>query len=71
MYCTYCDKETKFETEKVKINHLLHFILSIFTFGLWILVWLILVLLVLIGADEKWTCSTCGDINRGSKKVTQ
>lgn len=35
-------------------NHLLHLILSLLTFGLWIIAWIV----VALAAD--WTCTECG-----------
>ncbi len=56
-YCRVCEGNRKLE--RPRVNHVLHLILSIVTFGIWILVWL------LVGVfKQNWRCADCG-----SKKV--
>jgi hypothetical protein len=44
-------------------NHLLHFFLTIATFGVWAMVWFGLS----VSPPEPWRCSTCGEITRPDK----
>ena len=56
-FCPECDK--KVLTLKTPVNHILHFILSLFSFGLWIPVWLV----VSIANDlTPWRCNSCGTV---------
>lgn len=52
-HCAQCQEVRKLERKGT--NHLLHFFISLFTAGLWLIVW--------IGTAIKfggWRCSTCG-----------
>lgn len=52
-YCQVCEKRVP--VSRPRANHILHFFLSLFTFGLWVLVWL--------GLSIKfggWRCVKCG-----------
>lgn len=53
-FCPHCQKNTMAIGNTP--NHLLHFILSIFTLGLWVFVWI----LVTIGMIGGYRCSQCG-----------
>ena len=53
-YCDNCGKETTFS--EIRLNHILHAILSIFLLGTWVIVWLCLI----IFKDKKTKCMTCG-----------
>jgi hypothetical protein len=53
-YCDNCGKETIFVENRR--NHILHAILSIFTAGFWLIIWLCLI----IFKDKKTQCKTCG-----------
>lgn len=59
-YCPACDKQQK--VERQGRNHILHLLLTIFTFGFWGLVWG-----VLLVTGEHWRCTECG--GKGIKKV--
>lgn len=52
-YCRECDKQVV--AFKPGTNHILHLILSLITGGLWLPVWLILVL-----TRGGWRCEQCG-----------
>lgn len=52
-YCKRCKKHVMIR--RAGTNHLLHFFLTLFTFGLWLLVWVLAS--VKIGG---WRCSQCG-----------
>ncbi len=66
MYCQQCGSEQKCLGKTP--NHLLHFLLSLVTFGLWLLVWM----LTQMSAANVWTCDACGsDIKRGAKRTPQ
>lgn len=53
-YCPHCDRRMLAIGNKP--NHLLHFFLTLFTLGLWLLVWL----LVTIGSVGGYRCTHCG-----------
>ena len=53
-YCDNCGKETTFS--EIRLNHILHAILSIFLLGTWVIVWLCLI----IFKDKKTQCKVCG-----------
>lgn len=57
--CKNCEQPRK--VERPGINHILHLLLSMFSFGLWIIVWL--GVSIRLGG---WRCSECG-----SKKVAK
>ena len=54
LYCQECQSNQK--CIAIGANHLLHFLLSLATFGLWLFVWLF------VGNDarNKWHCDRCG-----------
>jgi hypothetical protein len=52
-HCNRCEEPMK--VERPGTNHILHLILSVLTFGLWLVIW--------IGVAVKfggWRCSKCG-----------
>lgn len=51
-YCPNCDKEVI--TEIKSPSHLIHLVLTLFTFGLWLPVWII------IAIDPTLNCRECG-----------
>ena len=53
-YCNHCKKNVM--ATGTKPNHVLHFILSLFTIGLWIPIWI----LVSIGKVGGYRCVECG-----------
>ena len=54
-FCRCCDKIMP--ANKKVPNHILHFILSILTYGFWIFVWLVL---ILCNSNEPFYCVRCG-----------
>lgn len=54
-HCPTCDKPRT--ATKEKINHILHLILSVITVGVWIPVWL---LLLLFNFGKSFRCTSCG-----------
>ncbi len=52
--CTVCGKLTLHRQQTP--NHVLHFLISFFTCGLWLLVWLVLA----TDYRKPWRCSFCG-----------
>ena len=53
LICQTCGKSTVHLIERP--NHVLHLLLTVFTFGVWIIVWL------LVGLSERRaTCTVCG-----------
>jgi len=55
-FCLECSKMVLIK--KRRVNHALHLIISLITFGLWWPVWLILTLVV--NKRSVWKCSQCG-----------
>ena len=58
-FCKTCNKQVL--ARRKGVNHILHLILSLFTFGIWVIIWILVVVknIVVIG---EWRCSTCGKI---------
>lgn len=54
-YCVNCDCRTVHE--KNNVSHVLHLILSLVTFGLWVIVW---VFVVVQNSSVPWICRDCG-----------
>ena len=52
-YCTNCENNVLIRARTP--NHILHLILSVLTWGLWLIVWVILCIRV-----KEWHCSQCG-----------
>ena len=61
-YCKFCKRETIHYKNTKEMSWIMHLVLTIFTAGLWIIIWFIIaiwhVLTKPIGG--KWTCSVCG-----------
>ena len=53
-YCAHCGKNVM--ATGTTPNHLLHFFLTLFTLGLWAIVWILLS----IGKIGGYRCSQCG-----------
>jgi hypothetical protein len=56
-FCFYCKKKTLHL--QIKINHILHLLLTILTIGFWVIIWFCLVFL----KDKEPTCKECGEYN--------
>ena len=54
-YCGHCQKQVM--AQGTRPNHVLHLILTLVTFGLWAIVWL----LVSIGKIGGYRCTACGN----------
>lgn len=54
-YCKTCGKQT-LHTKQTP-NHILHLLLSLVTLGLWLIVWLII---VVANSGKRPRCSVCG-----------
>jgi len=52
-FCTGCGKRVM--VRRKGTNHILHLLLSIITFGFWIIVWILASLI-----KGPWRCSICG-----------
>jgi len=57
-FCEQCDKSVL--AEKKGVNHILHLILSAITVGVWIVVWLLLIIFKGMGMGSQWRCPDCG-----------
>ena len=55
-FCATCSKHVM--VRRKGTSHLLHLVLSVFTFGLWIIVWILVS--VKFGG---WRCTQCGGTN--------
>ena len=53
-FCKKCEKQTLHLQPAT--SHMLHFLLSLVTFGLWIIVWVLLA----ASNNSQMTCSACG-----------
>jgi sterol desaturase/sphingolipid hydroxylase (fatty acid hydroxylase superfamily) len=62
VYCDYCERNTRHERDVKRPNHILHLLLSVFTVGLWLPIW---ILLGLSAQKGKWSCSQCGEVPEG------
>ena len=60
-YCKQCAAPRKLERKGT--NHILHLLLSIFTVGIWVIVWIAST--IKMGG---WSCSQCGS-SKVSKRV--
>ena len=58
-FCKTCNKQVL--ARRKGVNHVLHLILSIFTVGWWIIIWVLVVIKNIIVVGE-WRCSVCGQI---------
>lgn len=56
--CKQCGRKTVHERSE-KVNHILHFLLTFFTCGLWGIVWAIL---GIDSARSPYQCSQCGSL---------
>lgn len=67
MACPNCkDPTALFQKNIHKVNHWTHFVLTLFTGGFWLIIWIALV----IGAssknsENKWQCAKCGMLLNG------
>ena len=52
-FCSHC-QDRRLAVGRAP-NHLLHFFLSLFTFGLWLVVWIVVSVTV-----ENYRCTKCG-----------
>jgi hypothetical protein len=54
-YCPNCQKNVLGQREST--NHILHFLITFLTCGLWLLVW---ILIAHGNGSKPWLCPTCG-----------
>lgn len=64
-YCPTCNRQSMFQ--KQKINHILHLILTVLTFGVWGVVW---ICLAISNSSKPVRCVQCG-LPKGVKGQTQ
>jgi len=60
-FCKLCQANVKAEADTV--NHILHLILTLITFGVWVIVWLVLAL------KSGWSCVNCGGSKLSRPKI--
>lgn len=54
-YCQYCQEQVLVTRETP--NHVLHFLITIFTCGLWIFAW---AFVAIVRSFDPWLCTRCG-----------
>jgi hypothetical protein len=59
-FCTGCNRQTL--ARRKTPSHVLHLLLTIFTAGLWLPVWI----LCCVRIGSGWRCATCGRITKGA-----
>ena len=72
-FCKKCDKQVLAVRTDV-VNHILHLILSIFTVGFWIIIWLLLIIRDWVGSAtglSSWKCSFCGSALDSATKLVE
>lgn len=67
-YCMHCDRETLHRKNSKQMSWLMHLFLTVITFGLWLIVWIFIVLWHMINKSataigNNWICSNCGAKN--------
>jgi hypothetical protein len=55
-YCSDCKADVL--AQRKGVNHILHLLLTIVTGGLWIIIWLV----VMLASFGGWRCSKCGKL---------
>jgi hypothetical protein len=65
-YCADCKKQTLHIYTEYHCNHILHLLLSLFTGGLWILIWI----LMAIPESDDPACTFCGSTDTRKPWVT-
>ncbi|MBX3119698.1 MAG: hypothetical protein KF784_11580 [Fimbriimonadaceae bacterium] len=55
--CPVCDKVVS--ANKAQANHLVHAIVTLFSFGAWIIVW---IFASINAANSPWRCQYCGTV---------
>jgi len=66
MYCDQCGHDTLHRKNAKKMSWIMHILLTVFTAGLWLIVWGILFVWHIINKSatsiaNSWTCSSCGN----------
>ncbi|WP_111860015.1 hypothetical protein [Acinetobacter sp. CFCC 10889] len=66
MMCNSCGRKTLHQKNTKEISWLMHLVLTIFTGGLWLIVWVLILMWHAIAkpasaAVNRWVCSQCGD----------
>jgi len=65
--CPVCNKRVLILCKEKNINHILHLLLSVFTCGIWLIIWL-LCAISNSTVQEDWYCSVCGtNLGEGDK----
>ncbi len=58
-HCAVCQRQT-LHRDAVQVNHVLHAVISIFTCGLWVIPWFII--MAQQANDSAWRCTVCGNL---------
>ncbi len=61
LFCEVCEKKTIHHRNTKEMSWVMHLVLAIFTAGLWILIWLLIMLWHVLTKPiaGKWYCSVC------------
>lgn len=60
-FCEDCKRRVK--VYRKGTNHILHFLISLFTCGMWLIIWLFITLIHLnpsTAGTSNWKCTLCG-----------
>ena len=65
MFCKSCGKQTKKKKNIKEMSWLMHLVLTIFTAGIWLMIWVFILLWHMIAKPasavaNRWVCSQCG-----------
>ena len=58
-FCPTCNQRRMYA--KPGINHVVHALVSVFTCGLWLLVWIIV---IIANSSKSYRCQSCGGVPR-------
>jgi uncharacterized ion transporter superfamily protein YfcC len=65
MFCKSCGKQTLHQKNIKEMSWLMHLVLTIFTAGIWLMIWVFILLWHMIAKPasavaNRWVCSQCG-----------
>ena len=65
LYCKKCERDIMQYKNTKEMSWIMHFILTILTAGIWLMIWLVIGLWHMLTKPigGKWTCSQCGTKN--------
>ena len=65
MFCKSCGKQTLHQKNIKEMSWLMHLVLTIFTGGIWLIIWVLMFLWHMVAKPasavaNRWVCSQCG-----------